>query len=138
MVFQGGARQAYVRIWVTRLHSTLLHVASACSASHGMTWHAQKRVFLILEYAAKGELYKELQQRNHFGEEQTATCAHSHCMLGHTSTAARPDVRQAVQGSLCQRLHWPEAVPADKGVRQDGHTAEASCLHHLVAGTSPH
>ena len=38
----------------------------------------QKRVFLILEYAAKGELYKELQQREHFGEEQTATCAHSH------------------------------------------------------------
>jgi hypothetical protein len=32
----------------------------------------QKRVFLILEYAAKGELYKELQQQNHFPEAQTA------------------------------------------------------------------
>ena len=32
----------------------------------------QKRVFLILEYAAKGELYKELQQQEHFPEAQTA------------------------------------------------------------------
>ena len=39
--------------------------------------HMQKRVFLILEYAAKGELYKELQQQNHFPEAQTAQCAHS-------------------------------------------------------------
>ena len=37
----------------------------------------QKRVFLILEYAAKGELYKELQQQNHFPEAQTAQCVHS-------------------------------------------------------------
>ena len=34
----------------------------------------QKRVFLILEYAAKGELYKELQQQVHFPESQTAQC----------------------------------------------------------------
>ena len=37
----------------------------------------QKRVFLILEYAAKGELYKELQQQNHFPEAQTAQCVPS-------------------------------------------------------------
>lgn len=35
----------------------------------------QKRVFLILEYAAKGELYKELQTQHHFPEQQTATYA---------------------------------------------------------------
>ena len=34
-------------------------------------------MFLILEYAAKGELYKELQQQNHFPEAQTAQCVHS-------------------------------------------------------------
>jgi len=34
----------------------------------------QKRVFLILEYAAKGELYKELQQQVYFPESQTAQC----------------------------------------------------------------
>ncbi|CAL8461899.1 g1430 [Coccomyxa elongata] len=36
-------------------------------------FYDEKRVFLILEYAAKGELYKELQQRNFFPEVQTAT-----------------------------------------------------------------
>ena len=46
--------------------------------------HMQKRVFLILEYAAKGELYKELQQQNHFPEAQTAQCVHSQLpCIGH-------------------------------------------------------
>jgi hypothetical protein len=30
-------------------------------------------VYLILEYAAKGELYKELQRLHHFDERRTAT-----------------------------------------------------------------
>ncbi|KAK6927320.1 Protein kinase domain [Dillenia turbinata] len=33
----------------------------------------QKRVYLILEYAAKGELYKELQKCKYFSERRTAT-----------------------------------------------------------------
>jgi hypothetical protein len=33
----------------------------------------QTRVYLILEYAAKGELYKELQASGHFDEKRTAT-----------------------------------------------------------------
>lgn len=33
----------------------------------------QEKVYLILEYAAKGELYKELQQLGHFDERRTAT-----------------------------------------------------------------
>ncbi|KAK3007520.1 hypothetical protein RJ639_014844 [Escallonia herrerae] len=33
----------------------------------------QKRVYLILEYAAKGELYKELQKCNYFSERRAAT-----------------------------------------------------------------
>ena len=36
---------------------------------------AQTRVYLILEYAAKGELYRELQRCNRFDEKRTATCA---------------------------------------------------------------
>ena len=35
---------------------------------------AQTRVYLILEYAAKGELYRELQRCNRFDEKRTATC----------------------------------------------------------------
>lgn len=33
----------------------------------------QEKVYLILEYAAKGELYKELQRLGHFDERRTAT-----------------------------------------------------------------
>lgn len=33
----------------------------------------QTRVYLILEYAARGELYKELQRVGHFDEQRTAT-----------------------------------------------------------------
>lgn len=35
-------------------------------------FYDEKRVFLILEYAAGGELYKELQKRGRFDEEYTA------------------------------------------------------------------
>jgi hypothetical protein len=34
---------------------------------------AQSRVYLILEYAAKGELYKELQKSKYFNERRAAT-----------------------------------------------------------------
>ncbi|KAA8521321.1 hypothetical protein F0562_011994 [Nyssa sinensis] len=36
-------------------------------------FYDQKRVFLILEYAAKGELYKELQKCKYFSERRAAT-----------------------------------------------------------------
>lgn len=34
-------------------------------------------MYLILEYAAKGELYKELQKLGHFDEKRTARSAHA-------------------------------------------------------------
>ena len=40
-------------------------VCTVCDAS-------QDRVYLILEYAAKGELYKQLQEAHHFDEKRTA------------------------------------------------------------------
>ena len=33
----------------------------------------QTKVYLILEFAARGELYKQLQAQNHFSEATTAT-----------------------------------------------------------------
>lgn len=36
-------------------------------------FYDQTRVYLILEYAARGELYKELQRARHFSEKRTAT-----------------------------------------------------------------
>ncbi|CAL5378120.1 unnamed protein product [Camellia sinensis] len=36
-------------------------------------FYDQKRVYLILEYAAKGELYKELRKCKYFSERRSAT-----------------------------------------------------------------
>ncbi|CAH7401999.1 aurora kinase C [Phodopus roborovskii] len=36
-------------------------------------FHDARRVYLILEYAPKGELYKELQRKHHLDEQRTAT-----------------------------------------------------------------
>lgn len=35
-------------------------------------FYDNERVYLILEYAAKGELYKELTKNHHFSEETAA------------------------------------------------------------------
>ena len=36
-------------------------------------FYDETRVYLILEYAAKGELYKELQRYTRFSDQRTAT-----------------------------------------------------------------
>ena len=36
-------------------------------------FYDETRVYLILEYAPKGELYKELQKNVRFGDQRTAT-----------------------------------------------------------------
>ena len=36
-------------------------------------FHDSSRIYLILEFAAKGELYKELQRHQRFDEQRTAT-----------------------------------------------------------------
>jgi aurora kinase len=49
--------------------------ACICQIDHHLyvilNW--QTRVYLILEYAAKGELYKELTRCKHFSERRSAT-----------------------------------------------------------------
>jgi aurora kinase, other len=46
-------------------------------------FHDETRVFLVLEYAAKGEMYKLLRSVRHFSEKHAATvCLHfSFCKL---------------------------------------------------------
>lgn len=39
-------------------------------------FHDRKRVFLVLEYAPRGELYKELQRYGRFDDQRTATVRH--------------------------------------------------------------
>ncbi|CAK9180917.1 unnamed protein product [Ilex paraguariensis] len=43
-------------------------------------FYDQKRVYLILEYAAKGELYKELQKCKYFSERRAATVSSYHAV----------------------------------------------------------
>lgn len=42
-------------------------------------FHDSERVYLILEYAHNGELYKELSKKGHFNEKQAATVTLSYC-----------------------------------------------------------
>jgi len=46
-----------------------------CQIHHHLSviLNPQTRVYLILEYAAKGELYKELTRCKHFSERRSAT-----------------------------------------------------------------
>jgi aurora kinase len=44
-------------------------------------FYDQKRVYLILEYAARGELYKDLQKCKYFSERRAATVSHSFHIL---------------------------------------------------------
>ena len=40
-------------------------------------FYDETRVYLILEYAPKGELYKELQKNTRFNDQRTATVRHT-------------------------------------------------------------
>lgn len=50
-----------------------LHLVLAQFWLFSFDWRVQARVYLILEYAAKGELYKELQRCRVFSEKRAAT-----------------------------------------------------------------
>uniref|UniRef100_A0A8C4J868 non-specific serine/threonine protein kinase n=1 Tax=Dromaius novaehollandiae TaxID=8790 RepID=A0A8C4J868_DRONO len=60
-------------------------------------FHDRKRVYLILEYAPRGELYKELQKCRHFDEQRSATVPPS--LVGHQDGATR-EVPVPLGGSL--------------------------------------
>ena len=62
------------RIIIASFHPRLI-ISSICIL--------QTRVYLILEHAAKGELYKELQRCKHFSERRSATVSIcSECVRG--------------------------------------------------------
>ena len=56
-----------------RLHVNAQKACSGLLLTQNCVCNLQTKVFLILEYAAKGELYKELQKVHHFDERTTAT-----------------------------------------------------------------
>lgn len=60
----------------------------------------QTKVYLILEYAAKGELYKQLQAQNVFSEKTTATCVTSQ------SCVCRTHQSMQAQATPAARMMW--------------------------------
>ena len=57
-------------------------------------FYDQSRVYLILEYAAQGELYKKLQKLGRFDEERSATVSHCFTMGLKVSSLCVQYVRQ--------------------------------------------
>lgn len=64
----------------------------------------QKRVYLILEYAAKGELYKELQRCKHFSERRAATVSPSYLYFQYTTAASLGSISFVLLYGLCGKL----------------------------------
>ena len=54
-----------------RLRSSHTCATAACCALYGY-FYDNTRIFLLLEYAARGELYRELQKRGHFADRKAA------------------------------------------------------------------
>ena len=50
-------------------------------------FHDKTRVYLILEYAPRGELYKELKRQNRFSESTCATVSMIHCVFEKNATS---------------------------------------------------
>jgi len=54
-------------------------------------FYDEKRVYIILEFAPRGELYKELTKRGRFSERRAAmVCARFHCTLRRRPAAKKP------------------------------------------------
>ena len=64
----------------------------------------QKRVYLILEYAANGELYKELTTKGNFDEPTTARFGHLHFRQGRNGNLSQVCERQPTDYILHSRL----------------------------------
>ncbi|XP_042396549.1 serine/threonine-protein kinase Aurora-1-like [Zingiber officinale] len=75
-------------------------------------FYDQTRVYLILEYAAKGELYKELQKSKCFSERRTATVS---SFQTHTNVASAEGgldpILAYIAGAEIEQLQWSSSQP---------------------------
>lgn len=77
-------------------------------------FYDEKRVYLILEYAPKGELYKELTRKTKFSEIRSANVRRHH------------DTYDSVQPRLsCQKLHAASIQPTILSLQYIASLAEA-------------
>ncbi|XP_042433898.1 uncharacterized protein LOC122020172 [Zingiber officinale] len=67
----------------------------------------ETRVYLILEYAAKGELYKELQKSKCFSERRTATKS----MAATSAEGGLDPILAYTAGAEIEQLQWSSSQP---------------------------
>lgn len=65
MIFHSVTNYIYIFILISCRHPNILRLFGY--------FHDKTRVYLILEYAPRGELYKELKRQNRFSESTCAT-----------------------------------------------------------------
>ncbi|XP_021741617.1 serine/threonine-protein kinase Aurora-3-like isoform X2 [Chenopodium quinoa] len=88
-------------------------------------FHDEERIFLILEYAFRGELYKELQRSGHLPEEQAATYiaslteALAYC---HDKNVIHRDIK-------------PENLLLDHEIADFGWSVQSRNKRHTMCGT---
>ncbi|XP_042448846.1 serine/threonine-protein kinase Aurora-1-like [Zingiber officinale] len=70
-------------------------------------FYDQTRVYLILEYAAKGELYKELQKSKCFSERRTATKS----MAAAFAEGGLDPILAYTAGVEIEQLQWSSSQP---------------------------
>ncbi|XP_066480812.1 aurora kinase C-like [Tiliqua scincoides] len=73
VIFKSALEKAQLEHQLRREIEILSHLRHPNILSMYNYFHDQTRVFLMLEYAPRGELYKELQKKKYFDDSRTAT-----------------------------------------------------------------
>ncbi|XP_020209102.1 serine/threonine-protein kinase Aurora-3 isoform X2 [Cajanus cajan] len=88
-------------------------------------FHDSERVFLILEYAHNGELYKELSKKGHFSENQAATY-----ILSLTKALAYCHQKHVIHRDI-----KPENLLLDHQIADFGWSVQSRSKRHTMCGT---
>nr|XP_056700874.1 aurora kinase B-like [Euleptes europaea] len=73
VIFKSAMEKAQLEHQLRREIEILCHLRHPNILRMYNYFHDQTRIFLMLEYAPRGELYKELQKKKHFDDTRTAT-----------------------------------------------------------------
>lgn len=101
-------------------------------------FYDQTRIYLILEFAAKGELYKELQKNGHFDEKRSAkvSAATARACLA----SVPPDLPHASRAreTMCSARLWVEQQSWEcRGGKAKARGGRASCTLTTDHGAAP-
>ncbi|KAG6468368.1 hypothetical protein ZIOFF_073044 [Zingiber officinale] len=107
VLFKSQLKQSQVEHQLRReveIQSHLRHPNILCLYGY---FYDQTRVYLILEYAAKGELYKELQKSKCFSERRTATKS----MAVTSAEGGLDPILAYTAGVEIEQLQWSSSQP---------------------------